>query len=192
MQSIKFIYVLLTALVFAACGENAPQKASEPAVNADSLSMVMTLRTFYKWYGETGEQLITKINFADEKGPHPVLNEQLLADYLAEFVKSGAVSTAFVEDETKFYRACAELWKTENSGEVISGWSLDRYYCQQDGDVTEFLTAPIGYKMMGDRATVQLLLKPDGPNQGPRNFEMKKENGQWLIAKIGCDSGVKY
>lgn len=154
--------------------------------------MAESLHAFFKWYGETGEQLINKIDFVDTKGKHPKLMEEVLKQYLAEFEKTGTVSKAFLEDETKYYRACAELWKNENSDEMYSGFEADRYYCQQDGDVTEFLKAGVTYKMEGDHAAVQLMLDPNGPNGGPRSFEMKQENGKWLLSKVSCDTGVKY
>ena len=165
--------------------------ATQPIVNADSIGIAHTLHAFFKWYGETGEQLITKIDFVNEKGKHPVLDEAKLAEYLGMYKKSGTVSDKFVENETKYYRACAELWKNEESGEMISGFDVDRAYCQQDGDVTEFLTAPVSAKVSGDYAMVQLMLKTDGPNGGPRSFEMSKENGTWLLSKYDCQTGVE-
>jgi hypothetical protein len=160
--------------------------------NVDSLEIAESLHTFYKWYATTGEPLQTDFNFINQDGEHPVLDEAKLATYLGEFVKSGVVSTAWVADETRFYRACAELWKNEMSGEIISGMDADRFYCAQDGEFAEFQTAPVSVKVNGDQAKVELLLKTDGPNGGPRSFEMKKENNKWLLSKLGCDSGVKY
>ncbi|MBC7776783.1 MAG: hypothetical protein H7246_15220 [Phycisphaerae bacterium] len=150
--------------------------------------MAESLHTFFKWYGETGEQLITKIDFVNTSEKHPTLDLSVLAKYLGEFSKSGAISTEFIQNETIYYRACNFAWENENSNEVITGFEVDRYYCQQDGDVREFQTAGISSKINGDRALVQLLLDPNGPNGGPRNFEMKKENGKWLLSKNGCNA----
>jgi len=188
--------ISLLCIFLAACGDKGKQPETvkmpvQATYSEDSTGIAETLHAFFKWYGETGEQLITRIDFVDTKGPHPLLDEALLANYLAEYTKSGTVNAKFVENETKFYRACAELWKNENSDEMFSGFDLDHYYCQQDGDVTEFLKAPVSAKISGDFATVQLLLDPNGPNGGPRSFEMNKENGKWLISKLGCETGIE-
>lgn len=183
----------MICLLLSACGDgDRARKVVEPtAYSLDSAGIATTLHSFFTWYGETGEQLITKIDFVNTKGPHPVLDEALLTNYLAEYTKSGTVNAKFVENETKFYRACAVLWKNENSDEMYSGFDVDRYYCQQDGDVTEFLKAPVSAKISGDFAMAQLLLDPNGPNGGPRSFEMNKENGKWLISKLGCETGIE-
>ena len=188
----KHLIFVLALFLVSSCGQNAQPadqaqtKPAVPTVANEEAAMAETLHQFYKWYGETGEQLITKINFIDETGPHPKLDLPILGRYLGEFMKSGAVCTEFVQNETIFYRACSHGWKTENSGEVITCFDHDRYYCQQDGDVREFLTAGVKANIQGDRAEVQLLLDPNGPNGGPRDFEMKKENGKWLLSKVGC------
>lgn len=191
----KYIFpIFLFGLFLAACGgsdKKTDKTTNQPVINVDSAGIAETLHSFFKWYGETGEQLITRINFVNESGPHPVLDEAKLAQYLAEYKKSGTVSDKFVENETKYYQACAGLWKSENSGELISGFDADRAYCQQDGDVTEFLKAPVSAKVSGDYALAQLLLDPNGPNGGPRSFEMRKENGKWLLAKYDCETGVE-
>lgn len=189
MRVLLFSTILLIVL---ACGGKETsanqQTGKEIAVaNKDSIGMADALHSFFKWYGETGEQLITKINFVDTKGKHPTLNITTLMQYLDEFKKSGAVCNEFVQNETIYYNACAQAWKNENSDEQLTGFDHDRYYCQQDGDVTEFLKAGVSYESPSDgRATTQLLLDPNGPNVGPRAFEMKREKGKWYISKILC------
>jgi hypothetical protein len=167
-------------------------KAVAQVVNQDSISMAETIHTFYKWYGESGKQLITKIIFVNKSAKHPTLDLKILGNYLGEFSKSGAICMEFIQNETIFYRACALAWREENSDGLLTGFEADRYYCEQDGDVSEFLTAGITYQITDDRATVQLLLDPNGPNGGPRNFEMKKENGKWLLSKNGCESAFVH
>jgi len=185
------LFAMLTLLVWAcASGDKKAQseKAVAPAANADSIGMADALHTFFKWYGETGQQLITKINFVNTTAKHPTIDLSILARYLGEFSRSGVVSIEFIQNETIFYRACSRAWEDENSGEVLTGFDADRYYCQQDGDPKEFLTAGINYKMDGEYALVQLMLDPNGPNGGPRDFEMRKENGKWVLSKNGCSA----
>ena len=183
--------LVLLVLLLAACvggGKNA--EVSKPAaapLNLDSISMAESLHTFFKWYSETGEKLITKIDFVNRSEKHPTIDLSVLAKYLGEFSKSGAICTEFIQNETIFYRACSQAWADENSDEMITGFDADRYYCAQDWEAREFQTAGVSSLIEGDRATVQLMLDPNGPNAGPRNFEMKNENGKWLLSKNGCE-----
>ncbi len=191
-----FPIITLFCAALAACGDSAKPAdkmaaPGTPTVNLDSAGTAQGLHAFFVWYAKAGEQQLIDIDFVNDKGKHPVLDEAMLDKYLAVFTESGTVSPVFVENEKKFYHACAELWKEEESGDIPSGFDADRAYCAQDGDVTEFSSAPVSAKISGDFATVQLLLDPNGPNGGPRSFEMKKENGKWLLSKFLCDSGVE-
>ncbi len=194
MKEITFF--ALSVLLFAACvggGKNAEvAKPAAAQANLDSISMAESLHAFYKWYGETGQQLITNINFVNTSEKHPTIDLTTLAKYLGEFSKSGAICTEFIQNETIFYRACSQAWADENSDELLTGFEADRYYCSQDGDAHEFLTAGVSSQINGDRAAVQLMLDPNGPNGGPRNFEMKKENGKWLLSKNFCETAVVH
>lgn len=186
------VYFVLLVLVLGACAggsKNVDNSKSKVAVvNADSLGMVEALHTFFKWYEESGQTLYPKINFVNTSAKHPTIDLSILARYLGEFSKSGAICTEFIQNETIFYRACSLAWENENSNETITGFDMDRYYCAQDSEPKEFQTAGISYQIEGDRANVELKLDPNGPNGGPRNFEMKKENGKWLISKNGCEA----
>lgn len=197
MNRFLLIYLAFGGLILflTACSDNPKTEETKVTVevaNADSAQIAASLHQFFTWYGQTGEQLIHRIDFVNTTGKHPVLNEALLREYLAEFVKSGVVSAEFVADETKFYRACAERWKNELSDEMYSGFVIDRYYCQNDGDVREFLTAPVMFRLHGERAKVRLQLDTKGTNAGLKDFDMIRENGQWKLAKIRCNCGVEY
>jgi len=190
MKNLAFIPFLF--LLFAACGEKggpAGAQTAKPAVSAsaDSASIADALHTFFTWYGANYQDLTYKINFINEEGKYPTLDKAKLAEYLAAFMKSGVVSTTLVENETKYYLECAESWKSEEVGDVLSCMDYNRYYCGQDWDEKEFMIAPVKATISGDHASVQLLLDPNGLNGGPRAFEMKKENGKWLLSKIGCE-----
>ncbi len=195
MKNVQGLTLFLVMLLAACAGDSKKAEVALPsvgAVNQDSVNIAESLHSFYKWYGETGDQLSTTLNFVNTKGKHPQLDEAMMARYFAEFQKSGVVSAELVADETKFYRACAELWKKEAIGGRYSGLDIDRYYCQNDGDPAEFLTARVKFRKRGDRAKVAIMLSEIGPNHGAREFEMVKENGKWMLAKLRCNSGVQY
>ena len=97
------------------------------------------------------------------------------------------MSDEFVTDETKFYKACAKVWQTEQEDDVSSGLDADRYFCAQD-EVEAYNTKPVVSTINGDRAQASLMVAVESPIK----FEMKKENGKWLLAKVDCNMGVKY
>lgn len=187
---------LFAALVFAlmACGDastsSAPIAEKTPATvvstTVDSTAAAAALHRFFAWYN-TNQETLNKYAITNDKGKHLQLDEKQLAAYLAEFKKSGVVSDEFVADETKFYQACAKLWQNENIDDVPSGMDADRMYCAQDY-VGDYATAPVKVVVNGDRATATLM-----PGEDMKvDFELKKENGQWLLAKTKCDCGVAY
>lgn len=192
MKYLLSAFICLTALI--GCAHD-PKTAGGPAADMgqpDSVAIAASLHGFYKWYAETGDQLMSTYNFIDASGKHPKLKEEVLDQYFSEFLKSGYVSADLVAEEKRFYQACAEAWKNEDSGGRYTGFDFDRYYCQNDGDIKEFQTAGIRFKMRGDRAKVMLNLDPKGPNGGPRGFEMKKEGGKWLLSRLNCNAGVLF
>ena len=185
----------LLIFLLAACTENSKKpEVAKPVtqmVNQDSAGIAQSLHGFFKWYADNGEQLITKYDFINISGKNPKLDEKILSDYLAEFKKTGFVSDELIDWERKFYRACAKLWATEEVGDLLSGMDADRYYCAQE-IIGDYTTASVKAKIMGERAAVTLEVKEPGETSFPVEFEMKKENGKWLLAKVGCDLEVAY
>lgn len=189
MKNLSILGIVLT--LAAACGQKAPDtaKSATPAVNADSAGVATALHGFFTWYRDAEISLANKMDFVDASGDHPRLDEAKLAAYLAEFKKSGFVSDEFIADETKFYRACAKLWANEHPDDVPSGMDASRYYCAQE-TLGDYTTAPVKVTLNGDRAKARLeVLKEDN---FILDFDLKKENGRWLLAKVGCDMGVPY
>ena len=198
MNHIKqpIIAVLCAVYLLTACQntETANKETIENKVIAqsstnDSTAITETLHGFFSWY-EANEERISKIDYINDKGKHLTLDEKQLQAYLAEVKKSGFVSDEFVADEIKFYQACAKAWQHETTDEVNTGLDADRYHCAQDF-VAPYNTGLVTSKINGDRAHAVLTLS-DGAGKIDIEFEMKKENEHWLLAKLGCDMGVKY
>lgn len=205
----KQLLLFALSLLFAgACGDaGKPAANAEPAAApienadatnvagtasaADSAAIAEALHAFFGWYNANQERLSNRFDFIDTGGKRARLKEAQLTSYANEFKASNVVSQEFVENELKFYRAAEKMWQTEDPEEVLSGVDADKYYCAQDWDAAEFTTAPVRATIKGDRATVALLLDPNGNNGGERDFELKKENGRWLLTKTRCDMGVE-
>ncbi len=194
MKNLVFSAVFISLLVACAGGNKNAEisKTAASKIDLDSVGMAETIHAFYKWYGEAGKELTTKTSFVNTEAKYPRLDLGLLGTHLGEFSKSGAVCTEFIQNETVFYRACGLAWTEQKVGDVLTGFEVDRYYCQNDENAAEFLTAGITYKMEDEYAVVQLMLDPKGPNGGPRDFEMKKQNGKWLLSKFLCNAAYTH
>ena len=157
---------------------------------ADSIGITEALHGFFTWY-DANNIRISKIDLTKQNGKYLELDEKQLQNYLGEIKKSGFVSDELIADETKFYQACAKLWANESNDEINSGMESDRFLCAQDY-IAPYNTGSVKSIITGDRAHSTLTLKADMNQSNDFNFEMKKENGKWLLAKLDCDSGVKY
>ena len=191
----SILSVLCAIILLASCQNNSANKTD--AVKAgvstasDSSAISESLRGFYTWY-DVNSQRLGAINFTNNKGAHTTLDEKQLQLYLAEIKKSGLVSDELIDNETKFFHACAKLWQSEPSNEPNSGLEADRFLCAQDY-IAPYNTGTVTSVINGDRAQSTLTLKGSMPGEtNSFNFDMKKEKGKWLLAKLGCDMGVKY
>jgi len=189
---------LLGIILFVSCENTAPKNSvmaetkTAALVPSDSVAITDALHNFYTWYDANSVRLGKTYNFAIEGGAHTMLDEKQLQLFLAEIKKSGVVSDELIADETKFFQACAKIWQTEDKDAVNTGLESDRFLCAQDY-IAPYNTGAVSSVINGNRAQATLALK--GTMPGDTNsfkFEMKKENGKWLLAKLGCDMGVKY
>lgn len=190
---------LLISIFLTACQNNETPKtatapetkaAPAPAANADSIAIADAVHGFFTWYDANSERL-GKIQFVNDKGKHLTLDEKQFAVYLEEVRKSGFVSETFLTNETKFYHTCAKIWQTEAKDEVPTGLDADRFLCAQDF-IAPYNTGKVTSDISGDGALATLTLTGSQNEQSIFTFDLKKENGKWLLAKLGCDMGVKY
>lgn len=187
---------LCAAILFTACSSTETTKnivQESTTTNSfpvnDSTAIADAIHGFFTWY-EANEERIGKINYINDKGKHLILDEKQLLTYLEEVKKSGFVSDEFILDEIKFYKACAKAWLHETTDEVNTGLDADRYHCAQDF-VAPYNTGIVTSTINGNRAHAILTLT-EGNTKTDVEFEMKKENDHWLLAKLDCDMGVKY
>jgi len=185
----KYFSVLFLAFITITACQNTPESAAvktTEAAKSDSLAIADALHGFFKWY-ENNNERISAINFVDDSGKHLSLNETKLNEFLAEITKSGFVNNAFVEDEKRFYQTCSKFWANEPIDEVPTGLGADRYYCAQDF-VAPYSEGKVTATVKGDHADAVLTLA----ESTTFNFTMAKENGKWLLAKLGCNMGIEY
>lgn len=188
LVNISFLAILLFSCKDAP--KNTPVIEASKEVISDSMAVTNTIRGFYKWYKDFVVDTTKHMDFADDSGKHYKLNTSKLERYYAHFKVTGFVSNEFIENEYAFYKKCNTLWQDEPVDDVPSCLDADKYYCAQDWDDNIWLNSPIKItKTNGDRASATLYYK-DQAYSMERNFELKKENGKWVLAKIECDMGI--
>ena len=189
----NFIHILLFSCLILSCKNNSTH-SSTPVVEknmvSDSAAIADVIHGFFKFYS-TFENDTTQYDFVDDSGKFLKLDEAKLKKYLGKFFQTGLVSEEFISNERDFYLKCGKLWEKEEKGDVPSGMDADKMYCGQDGDFPEFTTAPVISVIKGDRATAKMVFKPNSGNGESRIYELKKENGKWLMAKVACETGIE-
>jgi hypothetical protein len=190
----NLVFIALPFFLFFACTEapkNTTVVETSKTVVSDSASIANTIHSFYKWYNVFSMDTTKRVDFADQSGKYIRLDEPKMKKYFSYFQETGFVSTAFIENEFAFYRKCGEFWKTEEVGDVPTGMDADKYYCAQDWETEFWTNSPVRIKMVSPDSVFATLFSRDKNDQLERNFELKKENGKWLLAKIECDMGVQ-
>jgi Protein of unknown function (DUF3828) len=186
--------VFLTSFLLFACKEtpkNGTANTDSQAVVSDSAAVANTIHGFYKWYDVFSMDTSKRGDFADQNGKYLRLDEPKMKKYYTYFQETGFVSAEFIENEYTFYRKCSEFWKTEEVGDVPTGMDADKYFCAQDWEIEFWTNAPVRIKNIGTDRVGATLFSTDKKYPLERNFELKKENGKWVLTKIECDMGVK-
>ena len=182
-------YILLS---FIACQDatqhrEAPAQVDVMATNTvDSVAIANTLHGFFIWYDANLERLGWTRFVDDSTGEHLLLNEDKLRGYLDDLRSSGFVSDELVIEEAAYYRACAKKWATEEKDEIPSGLSIDRFHCAMDY-IAPYPTGKVTAAIHGDRAHAVLTLTGEHGASYDFKYDLKKEDGKWLLAKLGCN-----
>jgi hypothetical protein len=109
--------------------------------------------------------------------------------YYAKLKESGFISQAYIDaDKAYLQNLEATAWKNENVEEgPISGLDYDRFFCAQDYDINFWVSAPIAAEGLGTEQATATMTGDEGGSERSQKFELKKENGKWLISKIVCE-----
>jgi Protein of unknown function (DUF3828) len=190
----NLVIIVLTIFLFFACTEtpkNTTNIGTPNAVVSDSAAIANTIHSFYKWYNVFLMDTTKSKNFVDDTGRYYRLDQMKLKKYFSYFQENGFVSEAFIQNEYDFYQKCSELWLHESVGDVPSGMDADKYFCAQDWEIEFWTNAPVRIRKLDENRVGATLYSVDKNVPMERNFELKKENGKWLLTKIECDMGVK-
>jgi hypothetical protein len=200
MKNLLLLSILLCGLVAcnqnpsSANAENTPADA-EPTDNLgsqdhpDLVAINDVIHGFYAWYDEFQKDETRNINFTNDKGKHLKLDEAKLNQYFSNIKNSGFISDDFIVSEKATLKKCEQAWQQEEIGDVPSCMDGDRYFCAQDWDIEFWTTAPIGADGLDTDKSVATMSGMEAGSPREQKFELKKENGKWLISKIYCDYG---
>ena len=189
MKNLTLFCALL--LMLFSCKESPKSTPSVQTPVSDSTAVADVIHGFYKWYYVFVQDTTKHISFLNSSGEHFKLNVPRMDKHFANFSESGFISPAFIKNEYAFYKRCEQLWQNEPTDDVPSGMDADKYYCAQDWEVEFWQNAPVRIKIIGNDSIFATLYDSNPKYQLERNFELKKENGKWLLTKIECDMGVK-
>lgn len=164
-----------------------PVDSGESHDHPDLIAINDVIHDFYKWYAEFLNDPASEINYTSEKNKHLVLDLPKLKQYLSQIKASGYISDVLINNEITALKACEELWKEESLDEPPSCLDYDRFFCAQDWDINFWTQAPVVADGLGTEQATATMSDGDGELAQTQKFDLRKENGKWLIAKIYCE-----
>ena len=182
-----FAVLLAGASFFFACGGPSTGTDSPTGAAADSASIAGVIHRFYTWYDAFLKDEARDVNFTTDDGQHLKLDTAVLKGYYENFRNTGLVSEEFIQGEYAFFKKCEQLWQNEPLDEVPSCLDGDKYFCAQDWETSFWTQSPVRIQSTGENRVTATLYD----TEMERSFELVKENGKWLLAKVECDMGVE-
>jgi len=186
----KLVIFFLSTFFLSSCQEGTKKTPEPTAVASDSSAIADMIHGFYQWYDPYVRDEAKSIDFVTIVNNHYALDQPLLEKYLANINASGFVSSEFLDNEMAFYKACEKLWLNEEAEGPPNGMDANRYFCAQDWDLDFWTKSPVRIKSIGDDKVAAILYGDMGGGPLEHNFELKKENGKWLLSKIECYMGI--
>lgn len=175
---------------------NSDQTTDEPTGSAgsqdhpDLAAITDVIHNFYKWYGTA--QAAIDINYLNLEGKYPKLDNANVDAYYELIAASGFISNEYVESEKAYLKKCEAAWEKEKYEDgPLPGLDADRFFCAQDWDLNFWTMSPVTAEGLGTDRVKATMSGTEGGSPQERKFELKKENGKWLITKIECDMGIE-
>lgn len=179
----NFAALCLCILAFVSCQKSGNRALDSETASTDSSAIATTIHGFYQWYDAYLRDSTRQMNITKVVNNHNVLDMESLEKHLASIKSSGFVGAEFLENDMAFYKACEKLWQNESADEVGSCMEADKYFCAQDWDLNDWTQSPVRIKSIGEDKAAATLYSTDSWEQ---NFELKKDNGKWLLTMIEC------
>ncbi len=202
-QIVFFLFVTVMGLMAckdkkqAAGKETVEQKAAEPAQDPakDSAEIRMVITDFYNWYNKNYAKLRNYKLYSGIKkkdAPPYKINWDEVEKY-QDFIRTSVpqLGEEFIKNQKHFFQQCDSAFKVDVNDDIPYGFDFDWITNSQED--TQYLVDEINKSLpwtitwSGDHATVDV--KTEYDNNGEKTtgtaitIVMKKENGEWKIAK---------
>lgn len=187
----NLVFACFSVLVFFSCQQETKKTPETTAVATDSSAIANTIHSFYQWYDKYVQDSTKNVDFIKVVNNHYALDMPLLEKYLTSIKSSGFVSAEFLNNDMDFYKTCEKMWLKEEADGPAIGMDANKYFCAQDWDINFWTKSPVRITSIGNDKASATLYGTYGESPKEQNFELKKENGQWLLTKIECDMGIE-
>lgn len=203
-------FLFITFVGFMACKDKkkgtemvavAEPKTAEVAQDAakDSTAIRKLITDFYNLYNKNYStfQAYNLYSSSKKKGMPPYKINWDQVEKYQNFIRTSIpqLGEEFIGNQKRFFRQCDSAFKVDVEDELPYGFDYDWYTnSQEDAQYSvDEINKPTAWLITrsGDYATVEV--KGWYDNNGKKaltafiTLTMKKENGQWKIAKIGTD-----
>ena len=165
----------------------------------DSVEIRKTITDFYNWYNKNYEKLqVYKLYSSLKKKDLPPykINWDEVEKY-QQFIRTSVpqLGEEFISNQKKFFQQCDSAFKVDINDELPYGFDYDWYTNSQED--AQYLVDEINknkpwpISITGENAFVEV--RGDFDDNGKKQatsfltLYMKKEDGQWKIAKVGLD-----
>ena len=179
MKQLTLLSFLL--LAFFACKNNPSTTA-----NADPEAIAQTVHQFYGWYDKFVMDSTKQHLYVDLSGKYAVLDSAKLEKYYNQLRESQLLSEEYFANDRAYLEACEPIWKQDGLEGPLAGLDFDRVFVGQDRDSKYMITTPLLVEMDGAERAKAVYADTSAAAANNPKFELKKENGKWLISKIDC------
>lgn len=176
-----------------------PETTATPAADPakDSAEIRKTITDFYNWYNKNDSRFFDYHLYSGTKkkdAPPYKINWEEVEKYQS-FIRANVpqLGEEFISHQKKFLQQCDSAFKVDVTDDIPYGFDYDWYTNSQDD--AQYLVdeinkpGPWAITWLGDYATIPIKGSyDDGTSKVETTLvvlTMKKENGQWKIARIG-------
>ena len=208
----KFIATFLYVTIIGFCACKDKKKGTEKFIFTEPATSVVTedpakdsavirklITDFYNWYNKNystfqAYNLYSSIKKKDL--PPYKINWDQVAKY-QDYIRTSVpqLGQEFISNQKRFFQQCDSAFKANVEDDMPYGFDYDWYTNSQEDPkyLVDEINKPTTWLITrsGDYATVEV--KGEFDNNGKKELTavllltMKKENGQWTIAKIGTE-----
>lgn len=174
--------------------EGTPTLKQDPALDSVDIRKVIT--DFYNWYNKNYAKFQNYDLYSSIKkknAPPYKINWDVVAKY-QDFIRTSVpqLGEEFISNQKRFFQQCDSAFKVDVKDDIPYGFDWDWYTNSQEDP--QYLLDEMNKSkqwiiaVKDNDATVNI--KGNSDNRAATtviNLTMKKENGQWKIAKIGTE-----